>query len=596
MKLWFSSALVAALTLLPGVALGQDADGDGRPAGALDCDDTDPTVYLNAPEVCDDGIDQSCDGQDLVSDEDGDGYENGACGPPATDLDCDDTLPHVNPGAPEELCNGVDDDCDQVLHPDELDEDGDGFLVCTGDCNDQSSVERPQEEEIWSQCNDGADNDCDGFPDGGDTDCWSSPTVDGGGRVQLVVAGPASIELTPTEVGDLNEDDELELDWSILPLAGTPLDAVALVPGDSSASVDLTPEGAGPWVYRVTLTVTDPAALSDSVDWTVVFVPELLLTAGPDGANDDPASSGCSHGAGEPASGLILLALVVLLLGRRQPALVLGALLVACPAPLEEPSGPDPDDQDGDGVLDEDDCEPRQAQIHAGAVDEWGDFVDTDCDGGDGIDRDGDGYPADGPGVTDEVLDCDDEDPTVHPWAPEWSLDGKDNDCDGFADPDGWSREESGDVPDVVSNGFTVSYPSPGDVYLDLAQLSGARDRFSGRIEPVEEGTWDGDNDALQVEMPFEGVLEVRLSWPDPATDLDLWIACFYEDRVNPENWYSTIVAAPDGSGLATEAFPESGRSVVVLGEGDLCRIVVFHYSGPATDYTLELGATAVLD
>lgn len=45
-----------------------DADGDGHDdasCGGNDCDDGDPTVYPGAIETCGDGIDQSCDGQDL---------------------------------------------------------------------------------------------------------------------------------------------------------------------------------------------------------------------------------------------------------------------------------------------------------------------------------------------------------------------------------------------------------------------------------------------------------------------------------------------------------------------------------------------------
>jgi cysteine-rich repeat protein len=41
----------------------EDADGDGACAD-VDCDDEDPAAFPNAPETCDDGIDQDCDGVD----------------------------------------------------------------------------------------------------------------------------------------------------------------------------------------------------------------------------------------------------------------------------------------------------------------------------------------------------------------------------------------------------------------------------------------------------------------------------------------------------------------------------------------------------
>lgn len=54
-------------------------------------------------------------------DADGDGY--------ADKVDCDDSNPAVYPGATE-LCDGLDTDCDGAVPSDEVDQDGDGYVVC----------------------------------------------------------------------------------------------------------------------------------------------------------------------------------------------------------------------------------------------------------------------------------------------------------------------------------------------------------------------------------------------------------------------------------------------------------------------------------
>ena len=115
-----------------------DADGDtygdlentteaeSAPAGYVedntDCDDTDGAVNPGATEVCDDQIDNDCDGStdcddsDCIVDADGDGYDAEPCG-----NDCDDDNAAVNPGATE-VKNGIDDNCDG-----QIDE---GFCEC----------------------------------------------------------------------------------------------------------------------------------------------------------------------------------------------------------------------------------------------------------------------------------------------------------------------------------------------------------------------------------------------------------------------------------------------------------------------------------
>ncbi len=100
-------------------------------------------------EVCD-GIDNDCNGAVDDKDDDGDGFS--VC----VD-DCDDTDPAVNPDAEEIVCDGLDNDCNPETS-DGPDQDEDGFSVCAGDCDDTDPAVNPGAEEI--PC-DGIDNDCD---------------------------------------------------------------------------------------------------------------------------------------------------------------------------------------------------------------------------------------------------------------------------------------------------------------------------------------------------------------------------------------------------------------------------------------------------
>ena len=138
-----------------------DVDGDGffdaaNPDCAatyapeyLDCNDGDPDVSPGAAEETCDGIDNDCDEETPDTlDQDDDGY--GDCD------ECDDSNPEVNPGRAEVECNGIDDDCDEET-PDAVDEDNDGYSACE-DCNDGDIYQSPGLTEI--DCN-GIDDDCD---------------------------------------------------------------------------------------------------------------------------------------------------------------------------------------------------------------------------------------------------------------------------------------------------------------------------------------------------------------------------------------------------------------------------------------------------
>ena len=103
-----------------------DADVDGFMPCTGDCDDTALGTNPAAAEICGDGIDQDCSGEDLictenpdetnfcgnreVSDLDGDGY--------TCEVDCEDNDPNVNPGMDPRVCDYyVDTNCDGVADP-----------------------------------------------------------------------------------------------------------------------------------------------------------------------------------------------------------------------------------------------------------------------------------------------------------------------------------------------------------------------------------------------------------------------------------------------------------------------------------------------
>jgi hypothetical protein len=172
---------------------------DGYVADSSDCNDDSDLIYPGAPERCN-GADNNCDGDiDLggsaedaplwYADTDEDGFGDAlvsvqACSPPTgyvgNDDDCDDDSTPVNPDAVE-VCDGVDNNCDDSIDPDtafdaatwhrDADEDtwGNpdvftrscqqpaGYVARAGDCNDGQTAVNPDAVEICDRI----DNDCD---------------------------------------------------------------------------------------------------------------------------------------------------------------------------------------------------------------------------------------------------------------------------------------------------------------------------------------------------------------------------------------------------------------------------------------------------
>ena len=198
------------------------------------------------------------------------------------------------------------------------------------------------------------------------------------------------------------------------------------------------------------------------------------------------------------------------------PCAALVVLLAGCPEEACE-------DRDGDGSCDPQDCDPDDASVHPGAADPYGDDLDSDCDGADGIDADGDGFPREDEAYEGsyDAWDCDDLDAQVYPGHPDDVGDGVDDDCDGIDgadhDGDGHASEASGgddcdDGDDTIHPGADeacdgVDNDCDGDVD-DGAEDTDA-DGFPDCIDPTPEG-YDGPEDRedpLSVQLHLHGSL-----------------------------------------------------------------------------------------
>ena len=250
-----------------------DSDGDGygvvgtdivacaAPSGTvdndLDCDDDDGAVHPDADELCSTaGVDDDCDGDideddaadadEYFSDQDADGYGDissryTAC--IARDVldvgnsdDCDDGDVEVNPDAIE-VCDGVDNDCDDDVDEDDAadaatwygDTDGDGFgdiadprnaclepsgyVADNTDCDDDNIAINPGADELCSTT--GVDDNCDGTADedtAADAGTWYADT-DGDGYGDASSSSAACIEPSGAVADDTDCDDTSSLSY-----------------------------------------------------------------------------------------------------------------------------------------------------------------------------------------------------------------------------------------------------------------------------------------------------------------------------------------------------------------------------------------------
>jgi len=312
----------------------------GLRCDVVDCDDTNSSVYPGAPELCGNGIDENCDGEDLpCEDADGDGY--------TSDVDCDDENPDRFPGNPEapNTCTGVDPPkCD-----DGVDQDCDGQdAICVTDkdcdespvphdCNDDVSSIHPGAPEL---CGNGVDDNCNGEVDEGCVPC----DLDGDG-----------FERFDAEAGcapPVGETDCVDTDSGISPGVtsdcggdeGAPVCAArGMCDGRDNDCDGLVDEGC-----------PDPTCDNDG-DGFMRDDPAA-------GCNPPPGAADCTDADASFYPGA--------------PDVCGDGLLQNCNADT-----PCSNDQDGDGynALDGD-CDDDASAIHPGAV-EICDGLDNDCDG-----------------------------------------------------------------------------------------------------------------------------------------------------------------------------------------------------------------------
>jgi hypothetical protein len=212
-----------------------------------DCDDSNPNKNPNADEICN-GEDDDCNGaidDNPISlatwyfDGDSDGYGdinepieecNAPQGYVSSSSDCDDKDADINPDA-NELCDGVDNNCDGLTDDDDpgvtdpliwyLDGDSDGYgdtlqfiAQCTQpigytdndlDCDDLDFFISPDEEEIC----DSLDNNCDGTIDVNATDApfWFLDNDNDGFSGSDVIAACTQPSGTDVVSDDCNDND-----------------------------------------------------------------------------------------------------------------------------------------------------------------------------------------------------------------------------------------------------------------------------------------------------------------------------------------------------------------------------------------------------
>ena len=385
-----------------------DIDGDGI-EGLIDCDDNNPDI--REPTT-------------WFQDGDEDGYGNpddvkSACERPNgyidNNRDCDDTDPALNPAdSDSDGASTCDGDCDDDDFSRNLqDVDGDGFTTCdpVADCDDNQGSIHPDATEIPG---DAVDQNCDLI------DLCFLDVDEDGARHDIDVQ--ASANILCTDIGLSLADAPVDCDDDN-PLVAPGLqefcnfiddDCDGVVDEDAVDLTDWYYDGDGDG-YGTPEDLNQPVATTCNPPSGFVAGPQFDCDDTNDALNynDDDGDGETSCGGDCDDNNSLLNTL----------------------------------DEDGDFFSTcEGDCDDNDPTIFVGAVDEWYDGVDNNCDGLNDYDQDQDGFieasidEAFRGGTAPNGGDCDDLVATTYPGAREWCGDYQlvnlertyiDSDCDG---------------------------------------------------------------------------------------------------------------------------------------------------------------------
>ncbi len=350
------------------------------------------------------------------------------------------------------------------------DYDGDGFLN-NQDCDDLDNTVYPGAPETpW----DGTDQDCDGFDSAAGT-VPLSELAPGELVITEFLNDPSASADATGEWFELENRSALDVDLGGMQLSDDGTDShtltgsVVVLAGERvvlGRSVDPGANGGAPVDFAYGFYTLGNSGDEIILSYDGVVLASVAYTTG--GAWADP--SGASHTldpswAGDPAD----------------PA---GWCVSVTPFGLGDRGTPGAEnevcvpDNDGDGVRADLDCDDDESSVYPGAPEIPGDGIDQDCDGEDApLDFDADGFVA--------AEDCDDSDAGVYPGAPEVAGDGIDQNCDGADLPAGVLVVDElieGDlvITEFLQNPFVV-VDTAGE-WFEVFNNSGSEVELSGLV------------------------------------------------------------------------------------------------------------------